>query len=273
MPAYWDQLLTKFGLQDLKPKPTPYPPGLVLSKEQSPKMEEDWHFMRDKPYRELLGGIQFGQGACRPDMAYETNDLSQFCQDPGVAHWHALIHLCRYIVGTKHLGIVFRRLKEGLKPMTYGDTNHAACIDTRRSVSGVLTMLAGGPVFWMSKRQDVVSISTTESEYIAYGKGAQQAKWIHNFLSEIGYPPALPSDLYADNKSAIAILENPRFHQRIKHIDIWYHFLRDLVEQGEIKIHYIPSEENLADILTKPLGTTLHRKMGMMGMENNNERN
>jgi hypothetical protein len=91
-------------------------------------------------------------------------------------------------------------------------------------------------------------------------------------MSEIGYPPTLPSDLYADNKSAIAISENPRFHQRVKHIDIRYHFLRDLVEKGEVKIHYVPSEENLADILTKPLGTTLHRRIvAMMGMENDDE--
>ena len=86
-------------------------------------------------------------------------------------------------------------------------------------------MLAGGPVFWMSKRQDVVALSTTESEYIAYGKGAQQAKWVHNFMSEIGYPSPLPSQLYADNKSAIAISENSKFHQRVKHIDICFHFL------------------------------------------------
>jgi hypothetical protein len=81
-------------------------------------------------------------------------------------------------------------------------------------------MLAGGPVFWMLKQQDVVALSTTKSEYIAYRKSAQQAKWIYNFMSEIGYPSSLPSQLYADNKSAIAISENPKFHQRVKHINI-----------------------------------------------------
>lgn len=273
MPAYWDQLFAWFGLQDLKPKATPYPPGLKLTRDMSPKSDADRFFMEDKPFTELLGGIQFGQGACRPDFAFETNDLAQFTQDPGPAHWGALIHLCRYITGTKTKGIVFKRSESGLHPKTYCDANHAACTDTRRSVTGVLTMLAGGPVFWMSKRQDVVALSTTEAEYIAYGKGAQQAKWVHNFMAEIGYPTPLPSQLFADNKSAIAISENPKFHQRVKHIDIRFHFLRDLVEGGEIKINYVASEDNLADILTKPLGTTLHRRIvGLMGMEDGDER-
>jgi hypothetical protein len=274
MPAYWDQLFARFGLQDLKPKATPYPPGLKLTKDQSPKTDADRHYMKDKPYGELLGGIQFGQGACRPDFAFETNDLAQFSQDPGPDHWNALLHLCRYIIGTKQCGVVFKKSGTGLTPKTYCDANHAACTDTRRSVTGVITMLAGGPVFWMSKRQDVVALSTTEAEYIAYGKGAQQAKWIHNFMNEIGYPSPLPSQLFADNMGAIAISENPKFHQRVKHIDIRFHFLRDLVEAGEVKINYVPSEENLADILTKPLGTTLHRRIvELMGMKDGVGRN
>jgi hypothetical protein len=90
----------------------------------------------------------------------------------------------------------------------------------------------------------------------------------------LGYPLPLPSQLYANNKSAIAISENPKFHQRVKHIDICFHFLRDLVEAGEIKIDYVPSEDNLADILMKPLGATLHRCIvSLLGMEDGNGRN
>jgi hypothetical protein len=261
MEAYWDRLLARHNFQDLKPKSTPLPIGSHLSVKQAPSTHEDIHFMRDKRYAEILGGIQFGQAACRPDLTYSTNVLSRFIQNPGRPHWNALVHLLRYIIGTKKLGITYsRNAPGGLNPITFADSDYAACVDTRRSTMGVVTMMAGGPTFWMSKRQDVVALSTTEAEYIALGKGAQQARWTHNFLTEIGHPEPLPSKLLADNKGAIAISENPRFHSRVKHIDIRFHYLRDVVEKGAVKVEFVASEDNPADLLTKSLGPLLHRR-------------
>lgn len=129
-------------------------------------------------------------------------------------------------------------------------------------------MMAGGPVFWMSKRQDVVALSTTEAEYIAMAKGVQQARWVHQFLSEIGHKAPLPSIIKCDNQGAIAISENPKFHSRVKHIDIRFHYLRDAVERGEVQIEYISSEDNPADILTKSLGATIHRRqIGLLRLD------
>lgn len=113
-------------------------------------------------------------------------------------------------------------------------------------------------MYWQLKHQDVVALSTTESEYMALAKGAQQAKWVHNFLSEVRHAGPLPSILKADNKDAIAILENPKFHSHVKHIDIHFHYLWDAVKSGELTVDYIPLEDNPANILTKPLGTMLH---------------
>jgi hypothetical protein len=126
---------------------------------------------------------------------------------------------------------------------------------------GVVTMMAGGPTFWMSKQQDVVMLSTTEAEYIALVKGAQQARWTHHFLSEIGHAEPLPSKLRADNKGSITISENPRFHSRVKHINIHFHYLQDSVEKGDIKVEYITSEDNPADLLTKSLSPAIHGRM------------
>jgi hypothetical protein len=228
--------------------------------------------MHDKLYAELLSGIQFGQGACHPDLAFASNLLSHFLHNPGQAHWNALVHLCQYIIGTKEYGLTFQCSNDGLTPVTYCDANHAACIDTHHSTSGIVTMLAGAPVFWMAKCQDVVAILTMELEYIAYSKGTQQMKWVYNFLSEIGHPSPLPSQLLADNTSTIAISENPKFHQCIKHIDICYHFLHDLVKSREVKISYVPSDNNLTDILTKPLSKNLHcHQVQLMGLDSSIE--
>jgi hypothetical protein len=261
MEAYWDRLLARYHFDDLKPKSTPFPAGISLSANQSPRTEEDTYFMKDKRYAEILDGIQFGQAACRPDITYATNVLSRFIQNPGRLHWNALIHLVRYIVGTKSIGITYYRdAPGGLNPITFTDSDYAACIDSRRSTTGVVTIMAGGPTFWMSKRQDVVALSTTEAEYIALAKGAQQARWTHHFLSEIGHPEPLPSQLRANNRGSIVISENPKFHSRVKHIDIRYHYLRDSVESGDIKVEYVSTEDNPADLLTKLLGPLMHRK-------------
>jgi hypothetical protein len=205
--------------------------------------------MKDKSYSEILGGIQFAQAACRPDLTYATNVLSRFIQNPGRPHWNALIHLVRYIIGTKDYGITYYcDTPGGLNPITYTDSDYAACLDSRRSTSGVATKMAGGPTFWMSKRQDVVALSTTEAEYIALAKGAP--RWTHNFLAEIGHPQPLLSKVCADNKGSIAISENPKFHSRVKHIDIRFHYLRrDSVEKGNLKVEFIGSEGNPADLL------------------------
>lgn len=114
----------------------------------------------------------------------------------------------------------------------------------------------------------MVALSTTEAEYIALSKAVQQAKWVHSFLSEIGHEIPLPFHIYCDNQGAIAISENPKFHSRVKHIDIRFHFLRDAVEKGDVSIQYVPSEDNPADVLTKPLGTTTHRRqITLLGMD------
>lgn len=268
MDSYFDRLLTSHGFLDLTPKSTPFPPGLSLSLSQSPQSDEERHFMQDKPYAEIVGALQFAQAACRPDIAYACNVLSRFTRDPGRAHWNALVHLLRYIVGSKDLGIVYTASALGGDiPVTYADADYASCLDTRRSTSGILTMFAGGPTFWSSKRQDVVALSTTEAEYISMSKGAQQTKWVHQFLSEVHHPAPLPALLRSDNRSALTIAENPKFHSRVKHIDIRYHYLRDEVEKKNLEVRYVPSEENVADILTKSLGATLHRRqVELMGM-------
>lgn len=127
--------------------------------------------------------------------------------------------------------------------------------------------MAGGPMFWMAKHQDVVALSTTESEYISLAKGTQQAQWVHSFLMEVNHGVALPSKMGSDNQGAIAISENPKFHSRVKHIDIRYHYLHDAIEGGKVDVDYVPLEDNPADILTKSLGATIHcHQLKLLGM-------
>jgi hypothetical protein len=164
----------------------------------------------------------------------------------------------RYFIGTKHYGIAYSRGESGtLDPVTYSHADYAACTDTRRSVTGVVTLMAGGLTFWMSKRQDVGALSMTEAEYITLAKAAQQARWNHQFLKEVGHQAVLPKDM-ADNRRSFT---NPKFHSRVTHIGIRYHYLREAVEKDDIHVEYIQSEDNPANVLIKASArTTIHRR-------------
>ena len=132
------------------------------------------------------------------------------------------------------------------------DANYSRDIDTRRSTSGFIFMLAGAPVSWQSRAQATVALSSTEAEYIAFAGAAQEAVWLLQVLREFKFGMVSPI-IYEDNQSTIKLVENPVFHKRSKHVDIKYHFVRELVENNTLAIQYVPTSDNIADIFTKPL--------------------
>ena len=121
-------------------------------------------------------------------------------------------------------------------------------------------MLGSNIISWNSRRQKVVSLSTTESEYYAITAAAMETKWLRSILTELGYPQWAPTILYGDNQGCLHLSKHPTNHQRTKHIDIKHHFIRDLVLDNVISLLYIPTEEMVADIMTKGLPTPLHQK-------------
>lgn len=258
--AYLQRVLERFGMQDCNAKSTPLPTGIILSESDSPKTEEDRHYMKDKPYREALGSCMWAQVATRPDIAFALSVLSRFQANPGPAHWKAMLHLLAYLKGTISYKITYYK-GGSLDPIGFVDADYAGDTDTRRSTSGYLFTVAGGPVSWSSKRQATVALSTTEAEYMALTRAAQQALWMYSFMSEVGLKRELPAVLHGDNAASIALTLNTKGHARAKHIDIRHHYIRERVAEGEIQLVQIPSEENLADIFTKPLPRVTHQKL------------
>ncbi|KAJ3494811.1 hypothetical protein NLJ89_g10732 [Agrocybe chaxingu] len=114
-------------------------------------------------------------------------------------------------------------------------------------------MVDGGAVSWSSKKQELVTLSTTEAEYVAATHAAKEAVWLRRLLSELFLAPSVATTLYGDNQSAIALAHGGQYHSRTKHIDIRYHFIRYIIEAGSIKLIYTPTNEQTADILTKAL--------------------
>jgi hypothetical protein len=203
----------------------------------------------------------WAQVATRPDISFAVGLLAHFQSNPGPAHWRAMIHILGYIKGTLNYRITYSKVEGGLKPIGFVDADYAGDYDTRRSTSGYVFMMAGGPVSWSSHRQPTVALSTMEAEYMALTRSAQNALWIHNSLVEINLPQSLPATIHCDNTSAIALTQSTKGHTRAKHIDIWYHYIRERVADGDIKVTHIPSSENIADIFTKPLPHVVHERM------------
>ena len=200
----------------------------------------------------LVGSLMYATMVSRPDIAYRVQDLARHMHASGSEHDVAAKRVLRYPKGTRNIGIKYRGDK---KPELIGfcDADWGSDRDTRRSTTACVYMLSGAAISWANKLQPNVALSSTEAEYMAVSAAVQEAIFLRGLMGDLGYPQAGATMIYEDNQGCIAISENPVMHQRTKHIDIRHHFVRERVESGDIKLEYIPTENQLADLLTKPL--------------------
>lgn len=203
-------------------------------------------------YREAIGSLLYAAKLTRPDIKYAVNSLSQFVNNFSIVHWNAVKKIFRYLCGTLNYGVTYKASGSKNKLLGFTDADYAGCLDTRRSRSGFVFLLNEAPVSWCSQRQNIVSLSTTEAEYIALAQGTKDAIWLRRMLNELNVKCETVT-IFVDNQSDIKLANNPEFHNRTKHIDVRYHFVREIVNKREIEIEYVQSNKQLADILTKPL--------------------
>jgi Reverse transcriptase (RNA-dependent DNA polymerase)/Integrase core domain/GAG-pre-integrase domain/Zinc knuckle len=248
--SYIQSIIERYGLTDAKPVSMPLDPHALLSKEQCPSTTEECGAMRDVPYREAVGSLMYAALATRPDIAYAVHHLARFGDNPGKPHWEAVKRVIRYLKGTKDMFLVLGGQQQGLNGYTDAD---GMSNEDRHAISGYVFQIDGSSVSWSSKRQEVIALSTTEAEYVATTHAAKEALWLRNFTSELFENNNSPTTLYSDNQSSIALTKDDQFHSRTKHIDIKYHFIRWIVNDGKIILEYCPTEEMIADIFTKAL--------------------
>jgi hypothetical protein len=180
-------------------------------------------------------------------------------------------HLLRYIAGTVEYGLVYPKLSGVDNSLTgYSDSDLGGDVDDRKSTSGIIYFLGTKAVAWQSQKQKVVALSSCEAEYIAGAGAACQAVWLTRLLKDVtGESPQAPR-LKMDNMSAIALSKNPVLHDRSKHIDTKYHFIRECVDKGDLLLEFASSQEQLADLMTKALGRSrfceLREKIGVVNL-------
>lgn len=245
--SYARKILKRFGMVDAKSMSVPCNPNSTL---QPPPEEEE---IEDIPYREAVGSLMFLSIVSRSDISYAINLVSKFLNRHGKEHWRTVKRIISYVAGTIEYGIEYKSGGSNLILQGYSDADFAGDVETRRSTTGYMFELAGGPVIWASQRQKLVTLSTTETEYVAASITSREAVWLRKLLSEIECPCEKTTTIHVDNQSAIRLVKNPEFHKRTKHIDVRYHFVREKVHAGELSIEYLQTEEQRADIFTKAL--------------------
>jgi hypothetical protein len=166
----------------------------------------------------------------------------------------------RYLKGTVRLGLVYKKSENGTLT-GYSDADWAGDLDDRHSTTGNIFMLGGGPISWLSKKQATVALSTAEAEYLALCSATQETVWLKKLLSDIKYISDRQIVILEDNQGAIAIAQNPVGHARTKHIDIKYHYVRECVQNGIVRLEYCPTEDMLADFLTKSISKVRFEKI------------
>ena len=278
---YTKEIIAKFlPADDNIVSSVPADPNLHLVQSQCAQSEEEIQGMKDIPYRQAIGSLLWLALGTRPDISYAVGQVAKFNAHPGLIHWNAVLKIFRYLKYTGPMGITYRSLVDCVDTQMvmfksandlgtmgnpilsgYSDANYARDIDTRRSTSGFIFMLAGAPISWQSRAQATVALSSTEAEYIAFAGAAQEAVWLLQVLREFKFGMNSPVVVYEDNQSTIKLVENPVFHKRSKHVDIKYHFVRELVENKTLAIQYVPTVDNLADIFTKPLVFSVFTKL------------
>eukprot|EP00253_Pinus_taeda_P036610 PITA_36610 len=213
---YANDVLERFNMQECKVAITPTVMGLKLSKEDSNK-DFDPSF-----YKSIVGSVMY-LTATRPDIMYVVSLISRFMERPKEAHWQVEKRILTYVK------------------------------DDQKSTSGYVFHMGSRAISCASKKQPIVALCTTEAEYVAATAAACQAVWMRRMLRSLGQAQAKGTMIFCDNSSAIALSNNFVFHKRTKHIDTRFHYIRELVNDGEIVLQHCRTQEKVADILTKPL--------------------
>ncbi|UYV80249.1 hypothetical protein LAZ67_18002148 [Cordylochernes scorpioides] len=230
---YIEELLEKYEMKESKPISTPMDPNYKVTKISPIDGENE---PVDKvEYQSLIGSLIYLSVSTRPDIAYTISTLGQFSNDPRRQHWNIAKRVLRYLRKTSGLKITFKK--------------------SMKELYGFVFYLAGGPIAWESKKQQTVSLSSTESEYIALCEAGKEAVHIRMLLDELGFGEILegPTVLRTDNQGARQLTRNPVYHARTKHIDIKWHYIRDIYNEGLVEVVHTPTQENVADIFTKSL--------------------
>jgi hypothetical protein len=244
---YINSILSKFKMEHIKTQKVPMNPNY------SKQLRNTKPYNDNTLFRSLLGSLMYLAVQKRPDISFAVSRIACYAHEPLIQDYEALVYLVGYLKNTSQIGIKYNK-NVALNFYGYSDSDFAEEITTRRSTTGSIWYLNGSPVSWNSKRQELITTSSTEAELVALDFTFKEGLWLQRLLIKIGLINAdHPIKLLVDNQSTIKIVNGSKITQRTKHIDVKYLYAREHITSGNLFVQYVPSLQNLADGLTKPL--------------------
>ena len=251
---YVKKVFSRFNMNEAKPVNTLLGSHFKLSKEQSPKTEEEMDHMSKVPYASTIGSLMYAMVCTRPYIAHAVGVVSRFMSRPGKQHWEVVKWILRYLKGLSDTCFCFTGAS--LKLQGYVDADFTGDIDSRKSTTRFVFTLGGTAISQASNLQKIITLSTTETEYVAATEVGKKMIWLYGFLDELGKKQEM-GILHSNSQSAIFLAKNSAFHSKSKHIYTKYHFIRYLVEDKLVILEKIYGSKNSTDMLTK--GVTIEK--------------
>ncbi|XP_057989121.1 secreted RxLR effector protein 161-like [Hevea brasiliensis] len=217
-------------MENHNPVSNPIVPGQQISRDEGGEKTDATQF------KQMLGSLMY-LTATRPDLMFVVSLISRFMANPTKLHLAVIKRVLRYLKGTIDYGVFYRRGRENCF-VGFTDSNYAGDMVDSKSTSGYVFLLSGGAVAWSSRKQPIVTLSTTEAEFVAAAACACQAIWMRRVLEDIGQSQEEAIILMCDNVSTIKLSKHPVLHGRSKHIRVRFHFLRDLVKEGIVDLQF-----------------------------------
>ena len=242
---YLKQILKKYGMEDSKPECTHMVTRCSLS------ANDESVAMHQPTYRSMIGNLLYLTGT-RPDIMHAVGIVGIFQENPKETHLQVVKRIFKYLKGTQNYGLWYPRDTD-LTLHAYTDVDWAGSVDDRKSTSGGAFFMGSRLVSWFNKKHSSIALSTAEAEYVAVASCCTQILWMMQTLQDFQITCTPPISILCGNTSAINISKNPVMHSKTKHIPIKCHFLQEQVLEQNVKLEYVPSKEQVADILTKPL--------------------
>ena len=253
--AYINDILGKFDMDiHCRTNYTPLNSGFNLFEEDDINLQK----VDPQEYQSIVGSLMYIATSTRPDIMHSVSCLSQFNSNPNSRHLAAVKHLLRYLRFTKAAKLNYIKCIDPLR--CHVDADWGTSADNRRSYTGYVFLLAGAAISWQSKKQQSVALSTTEAEYMAISEAAKEAVYLRRFIKKMGFDEEInePTTINNDNLGAQQLVRNPVYHARTKHIDIKYHYVREIFKNKLIDLQYVQTQDMIADGLTKKLNKIKH---------------
>lgn len=241
---YCKTILRNVSMENAKPLSTPMveyskPTENVISKQLF-------------PYREVVGSLLYITNKTRPDIQFAVNLCSRKLDNPADTDIVNVKRVLRYLIGKEDEGICFENNSDYRKILAFCDSDFAGDPSTRKSTTGYIIYYCGGPISWSSRKQPIVSLSSSEAEYIAAAECTKELMYVKSVIEEL-IDNNISIELNVDNQSAIKMMKNRQFGKRSKHIDVRFHYISEKVNEGLLKVNYCKTDDQIADIFTKPL--------------------